>query len=209
MNRRRRARNGLLSGLASFVALQLVLGGVLAFGPWPFLTDPYYGYKAYLLKQRLKGHAERPYTVLMLGSSRTYSGLETARLEQPLADALGRPVVAFNFAVNAAGAGHSPDVSAPGHPGGDASGPGAGRGPSAAVGRSESSRGPDRTALAPSFLHRDELALMKHYVGADARRSSRSGLRPGRCRSMVIEWRCSTGWRLCCYRMATTRGTSR
>jgi hypothetical protein len=66
------------------------------------LRDPTYWFKAERLKRRLTG-AERPLTVVMLGSSRTLHGLEAASLEAPLSRQLGRPVVAFNFGLVGAG----------------------------------------------------------------------------------------------------------
>ncbi len=97
-----RARGMVLWGLASFVGLQLGLGAILAWGPWWFLTDPAYGYKAYMLKDRL-ARADHPYTIVLLGSSRTFWGVNSACLEPPLSAALGRPVIAFNFAQPVAG----------------------------------------------------------------------------------------------------------
>jgi hypothetical protein len=97
MRRQRRARKAVLWGLAGFVVMQAGLGAVLAWGPWPFLRDPAYGYKAALLERRLAG-PERPYTLVLLGSSRSMWSVDTAALEPLLASALQRPVVAFNFA---------------------------------------------------------------------------------------------------------------
>jgi hypothetical protein len=102
MNGRMRAKKEIIWGLACFAVLQLGLSLVLAWGPWCFLIDSYYGYKAYMLKKRLAG-PEKPFTVMLLGSSRTFWGMDPATLEQPLTEAVGRPVVVFNFAQNAAG----------------------------------------------------------------------------------------------------------
>src|SRR5205085_3265632 len=69
----------------------------------PELRDPYYGYKARQLIGRAVGNPERPFTVLMIGSSRTAFGLQGSRLEERFAAELRRPVVAFNFGVPGAG----------------------------------------------------------------------------------------------------------
>jgi hypothetical protein len=80
---------------------QIGLWGALLI--WPELHDPYYGYKATRLLRRTLGSEERPFTALMIGSSRTAFGLQGGRLEDRLARELGQPVVAFNFGVPGAG----------------------------------------------------------------------------------------------------------
>ena len=85
--RRTRARRAVLSGVATFVVMQLALAALIAWGPWPFLRDPAFGYKAALLERRLAGTRERPYTVVLLGSSRTAWSVDTAALEPLLAGA--------------------------------------------------------------------------------------------------------------------------
>jgi len=91
-----------LWGLAAFLVLQVSLALVVGWGPWPFLRDPYYGYKAFLLRDRL-ARSEHPLTVVVLGTSRTLHGLDAGALEQPLGEALGRPVTVFNMAQEGAG----------------------------------------------------------------------------------------------------------
>jgi hypothetical protein len=82
-----------------FVTLQAALAWAIAL--WlPELHDPYFGYKAARLQRRTRG---RPVTVVMVGSSRTGYGLRASLLEDQLRADLGRPVVAFNFGIPAAG----------------------------------------------------------------------------------------------------------
>jgi hypothetical protein len=105
VTRRRRTghdRNALLWTGACFVAMQLGLALAIE---WrlPILRDPEYAVKAERLRARVTGKAEPPFTVVMLGSSRTYHALDAGRVEAPLAAALGRPVVVFNFGITGAG----------------------------------------------------------------------------------------------------------
>jgi hypothetical protein len=96
------SRTALAIGLALFVALQLAME--LAIELWfPIIRDPFYGYKAERLRGRATGSAPRPFTVVMLGSSRTASALEAGILEKRLERELSRPVVAFNFGVPGSG----------------------------------------------------------------------------------------------------------
>jgi hypothetical protein len=91
----------LLWGLASFVALQLGLAVAIEF--WlPQLRDPFYAYKAARLRERT-ATSPRPFTVVMLGTSRTTYGLKAGDLEQHLEQAQQRPVAAFNFGIPGAG----------------------------------------------------------------------------------------------------------
>lgn len=97
----RRARVALVWGLAAFAGLQL--GLAVAIPRWlPELRDPFYGYKAARLRERLAVDP-RPFTVVMLGSSRTIYGLRAGLLEERLTAALGRPTVVFNFGIFGAG----------------------------------------------------------------------------------------------------------
>jgi hypothetical protein len=82
----------------------LQLGLALAIERWlPELRDPEYGYRLRRLAPRTRPGAGRPFTVVMLGSSRTTWGFKAGRLEHTLAQSLGRPVVVFNFGVTGAG----------------------------------------------------------------------------------------------------------
>jgi hypothetical protein len=98
----RRARSILFWSLAGFATLQLALAVSIEF--WlPQVRDPYYGYRVNLLRQRTVEATPPPFTVVVLGSSRTRQGLLGKSLEQPLAQATGRPAVVFNFGQNSAG----------------------------------------------------------------------------------------------------------
>ncbi len=99
---KRQGRSALLWGLASFAALQVLLavGIELRF---PELRDPEYGRKATRLGARIASAPGRPYTVVMLGSSRVLFGFDARRLEAPLASAAGRPAVVYNFGLTGAG----------------------------------------------------------------------------------------------------------
>jgi hypothetical protein len=84
--------------VGSFLFLQLGLIVGLNHGT-PEFRDLAYAQKLTRLHERNEGVKERPFTVVMLGSSRTVFGLKAGRLEEPLAEAAGRPVVVFNFAM--------------------------------------------------------------------------------------------------------------
>jgi hypothetical protein len=93
----------LLSSLAVFVALQAGLAAAIEL--WlPQLRDPCYGYKAPRLERRareaVRTHAK---VVVFLGSSRTVFGVKSNDLEQQLSQALGQPVVVFNFGIPGSG----------------------------------------------------------------------------------------------------------
>src|SRR3954447_12704623 len=105
---KRAARADLLWAAVGFLALQV--GLAVASRTWmPELHDPYYGYKAALLRNRTAAavtRAEggaRPLSAVMLGSSRTVYGLDAVSLEEQVGRDVGRPVVAFNFGMYGAG----------------------------------------------------------------------------------------------------------
>jgi hypothetical protein len=98
----RRARVALAWGLALFAGLQLGLAVAIEYR-LPELRDPFYANKAIRLYRRTTANPERPLCVVMLGSSRTAYGFRAGDLEEPLGRELGRPVVAYNFGVPAAG----------------------------------------------------------------------------------------------------------
>lgn len=103
----RRARNGLLWGLGTFVALQLATTGVLE--SWlPQFRDPYFAFKLARLRSRIdaarrtpapEAGAGPPVVVLMVGSSHVSDALRGTLVESDLARRLGRPVVLYNFGV--------------------------------------------------------------------------------------------------------------
>lgn len=98
----RAARSNLLWSVVGFISLQVALLIAIEYR-YPQYRDPDYGHKITRLQQRTIHADPKPLTIVMLGSSRTRFGLKAGTLERPLADALGRPVVVFNFGINAAG----------------------------------------------------------------------------------------------------------
>jgi hypothetical protein len=95
---RPRARSEICYGLLGFVALQLVIGGLLEFGPIVF-RDPEYGSKLDQLQRCLKANPGKS-LVLVLGSSRTLYGLRCTRLN---AVTEGSNAVVFNYGLAGAG----------------------------------------------------------------------------------------------------------
>jgi hypothetical protein len=69
---------------------------------FPELRDPEYGRKVTRLCARTAG-SPRPYTVLMLGSSRVLFGFDAGRLDGAVGRAAGRPAVVYNFGLSGAG----------------------------------------------------------------------------------------------------------
>src|SRR5438132_2765422 len=98
----RRARSSVVWGLAIFCALQAGLTLAVEFC-LPELRDPEFGIRYKILAGRMKSAPQRPLTVVLLGSSRTTMGFCGGRLESALSEALGRPVVVFNFGLTGAG----------------------------------------------------------------------------------------------------------
>jgi hypothetical protein len=91
----------LLSGLAIFAALQLTAAVLLELR-FPDWTDPDYGIRLRGIRQsQAAGPAHR--TVVVLGSSRAYQGLDNEALSRLLPDALGTPVSVVNCALPGAG----------------------------------------------------------------------------------------------------------
>jgi hypothetical protein len=93
-----------LTLLLAWAAAQAVLGRAMDGCLW--LRDPIFGDKELKLRARVATRttaAGRPFTVVMLGSSRTGFGLRGDVVEDVLAAKLGRPVVAFNLGMPAAG----------------------------------------------------------------------------------------------------------
>jgi hypothetical protein len=94
----------LLAGFLAFVGLQAALS--LSVDCWfPQLRDPLYTDKVGRLYARYRsdGPPDRVHTVIMLGSSRTGSGLHGRMLEERLAGRVPKSVVALNLGVPAAG----------------------------------------------------------------------------------------------------------
>lgn len=97
---KRRARTTLVWSAALFVALQIGLALAVEIRI-PQLRDPFYAYKAAQLRQRFE--ASQPYTVVMLGTSRTTYALQGWRVEQVLRQKQAGSVAVFNFGIPAAG----------------------------------------------------------------------------------------------------------
>jgi hypothetical protein len=99
--RRRVARAAVVWAIGIFAGLQLGLAAAIE-GWLPQLRDPEYGCRMTRLCARVAARP-RPYTVVMLGSSRTTAGFDANRLEKYLQARGNRPVVAFNFGITGAG----------------------------------------------------------------------------------------------------------
>jgi hypothetical protein len=103
--RRRGARQAclaLLSGTILFFVLQIA--AAFAIEIWhPSAIDPDYAARFQRIPQGRSADREPPRTVVMLGSSRTYYGLEAERLHAPLSRQSGRPVSVVNFGFTGAG----------------------------------------------------------------------------------------------------------
>lgn len=97
---RQRAWNALITALLSYLLLTAALS--LAAQLFPFLRDPIYADKAHRLGQR-ETATPNALRVVMLGTSRTGYAFDAGLAETRLAEALGRPVMAFNFGVPASG----------------------------------------------------------------------------------------------------------
>src|SRR5262245_15914584 len=98
----RRPRKALLTGVLAFIIFQMGFG--LATEVWcPRYRDPEYGTRLSILKSRLGATSDGPFTLIMLGSSRTVRGFRPAVVEPVLKERLQRPVVAFNFGMTGAG----------------------------------------------------------------------------------------------------------
>jgi hypothetical protein len=91
----RQARAAVLSGLMIAAALQI--GAAVTLNLWfPEMIDPHFGSR---LASVWEGRAANPahtFTVIMVGSSRTYFGLQTGPLSAALSEELGRPVSVVN-----------------------------------------------------------------------------------------------------------------
>lgn len=103
---RGRALRGLVWAVTAFACSQAALGLSVRAG-WVPVQDLVFANKVRPLeKHRAFGGAKtpgRPTTILALGSSRTMSGLDARRLGGALTRDTGRPTVAFNFGIPAAG----------------------------------------------------------------------------------------------------------
>ena len=98
----RQVRRTLLWALAGFIGLQAALAVGIE-GCLPELRDPLYAFKARRLCERTVEDPAKPFSVVLLGSSRAIFGFKAGLLEKPLTETMGRPVVVFNFGVTGAG----------------------------------------------------------------------------------------------------------
>lgn len=98
---RRRARRTL--GLAVALVLGAHALGWALLECFPNVRDSRYAPRAELLERRIGRGPDRPFALVMLGSSRTQWGFAPRAAEAALADELGRPAVAFNFGVQGTG----------------------------------------------------------------------------------------------------------
>src|SRR5207302_1798441 len=99
----RRIRQGFLLGLCLFAGTQLALG-LLASRAMLWVREPLYGRKLARLRSRIEASPTTPFTVVAVGSSRTFNGLRGDVVEPILAEYLGRPAVVFNCGVAGADA---------------------------------------------------------------------------------------------------------
>jgi hypothetical protein len=105
---RRRAAMSVLIGIAVALAAQVALGVAVRTEVSP-IRDPLYFDKFALLRTHsafLPGptpSADRPTTLLLVGSSRTLNAVNAGRATDDLAHRLGRPVEVFNFGQAGAG----------------------------------------------------------------------------------------------------------
>ena len=95
----RRSLVAVVSGLVAFAVFQLGLAAVIETGA-PEIRDPLYGRRLHLIQKRFRAQPEMPWTVVMMGSSRTAQSFRIAKDEEHAwTDAVGHPVAAFNFGV--------------------------------------------------------------------------------------------------------------
>jgi hypothetical protein len=98
----RRGRSALKWALAAFVLCQLGMAIAIE-RSYPEFRDPEFGYRRNRLVSRLAQAPTKPYTVVMLGSSRTTVGFDASIVERQLQNHLQAPAIAFNFGVTGAG----------------------------------------------------------------------------------------------------------
>ena len=100
--RRQRARRSFVAvvvGLGIFVTFQLGLAVAIEFGP-PELRDPRYGSRLHLVQKSLHTEPTKPWTILMLGSSRVQWAFQVEKGEEKSwAETVHHPVASFNFGI--------------------------------------------------------------------------------------------------------------
>ncbi len=92
----------MVCALVCFAGLQLALFAAVETS-LPELRDPLYGRKFHQLRRRFEGASPGAMRVLLVGSSRTFNGVDAAAFERQLQAAYGRPAVVYNFGLSAAG----------------------------------------------------------------------------------------------------------
>ena len=100
IERSRQARLAVLTGLGTFAGLLLITAIGLDAGPF---RDPEYRGRLARLRRQFRPGPKRPFTVVILGSSRTREGIRAPDLKEQLSAALGRPVAVGNFGLNGCG----------------------------------------------------------------------------------------------------------
>ena len=98
----RRGRSALVWALAAFAVCQLGMAVAIE-RSYPEFRDPEFGYRRNRLVSRLTHAPTKPYTAIMLGSSRTTIGFDASIVERQLAEHLQAPAIVFNFGVTGAG----------------------------------------------------------------------------------------------------------
>lgn len=97
-----RARAALGCALLTFAGLQVALFGAVE-TRWPEWRDPLYGRKVHQLQHCFEGAPPEAMRVLLVGSSRTFNGVDAASFERSLQAAAGRPAAVYNFGLSASG----------------------------------------------------------------------------------------------------------
>lgn len=92
----------MLYALICFAGLQLALFAAVETA-LPELRDPLYGRKFHQLQRCFDGAPPGAMRVLLMGSSRTFNGIDAASFERKLQAAFGKPAVVYNFGLSAAG----------------------------------------------------------------------------------------------------------
>ncbi len=98
----RQACIALLSGVAVLALLQIAATVALELSS-PRGIDPDYASRFQRIRRGQAADPEHTHTVVMLGSSRTYYGLQAEKLDEPLSKELGEPVSVVNFGYTGAG----------------------------------------------------------------------------------------------------------
>jgi len=100
--RTRRSFVALLCGVGVFAAFQVGLTAVIEID-MADVRDPLYGRRLRFVQKSLHAEPAKPWTVLMLGTSRTLYGFLPGATEKTWGEPAGRPVAAFNFGVSGGG----------------------------------------------------------------------------------------------------------